>query len=76
MHATIFFAGSARGPNARGDGAGLFLATGWYVRQPKEMGGRRLGPFRSKAAALAHPDAVNPVIEATNRPLRAAGSRA
>lgn len=50
MTPRIFFAGGTKGPNARVDGLGGYLARGWWVR-PSEPGIALSGPYAGLRAA-------------------------
>jgi hypothetical protein len=56
----IFFAGGTKGPNARADGNGGFLARGWYIYNTRAG---RFGPLTTLAEARRHHMNVSDVVE-------------
>ena len=46
----VFYAGGTKGPTARADGKGGFLARGWYARRF----GQVKGPFSTQKKAEAY----------------------
>jgi hypothetical protein len=64
QHSKIFFAGGSKGPNARADGNGGFMARGWYVNNSR-LG--RFGPFAMLRQARAHNANCSDIVEPKNK---------
>lgn len=59
-HSKIFFAGGAKGPNARADGNGGLLPKGWHIRNTM-LG--NFGPFRTLTEARQHNANSSDIVE-------------